>query len=818
MSLLSRRKDGEGVDEDNDLSARGHCADVPDTNDSDGNIHHMLRNLAMTTRLGFLVLDCFLAHCCGNGGYGVGISPIQVRLDKPSNDSHNEPMNDDDRCAEEGVKMTNITANSILSWIEKNSLQVAMSERNSIFLSQYELEYHEMKFNLHVYRSKVLFVRDAEVLDDPEQAGAGLSQSGNGSNGDCDLAARARISRKELKSAMDIYQNKLCIEEEMKDQYDIGLDYREKESESGKTYGKGGKLATWSSEGSGGRRYSISAHRRNNSNGKYHTQDGSETTSVTSMAGGSFVTSISDALWGDGKGVVIPRATFEGMPNKLSNAQKDLQYQGHFPSMPPSSYMSGTMKKKDNPDLEARHELALFLKGNLEYLRGNTTKSLKLCIEARSAGKKSLFGVGNEQNQPDRNESVIKNNSLTEPLPYGIIDQSKDNTVAKTDLETQMINEYEEAIYFNNLALVHQAEGKVHIASHYYSLALCCMERIHKLDGNKSTLLRIGDNPNFWSDGVARPNISAEILNNTSICAFQANNFKIAYECMARCVMMSPDVFGKRARCWLRMGQSSIGIHAQSTRKDSTAKRQRDLLNPTTTTFDDSFPLVGENETAPAFGSNRDLTIASENPLQRASFCLQRAMRLSNANISAGVEKEDKPSSLHCSGDHCFETSVLSLAYVKLELERPNEALELCRLLLGSSANRPQNIDGEEVNRNRAIAKVYSCEAMCRLGNSQGAIAAIFGYDHDIDRAVESLAEEILKDPAGSGAVQAQHIAHSTVAGSLACAGNSSSAAECASLISSSDDPCGVLEDGYPEDSFLERRVRLFSLLNRPDT
>ncbi len=237
----------------------------------------------------------------------------------------------------------------------------------------------------------------------------------------------------------------------------------------------------------------------------------------------------------------------------------------------------------------------------------------------------------------------------------------------------------------------------------------------------------------------------------------------------------------------------------------------------TTTTFDELAQLVGENEIETGFRNDGDLTVAFENPLRRASFCLQRAMRLSNPNINARTGKEDETLPMHCSDIHCFETSVLSLAYINLELDHPYEVIELCRLLIESNVDRPQFSDDKLVNRNRAIAKVYSCEALCRTANSQGALAAIIGDNHDIDGAVEVLTEEIVKDAGGGGAVEAQYIAHSTVAGSLACAGDAHSAAHCASLISGNVDPGGVLEDGYPEDSFLERRVRLFSLLNGSD-
>ena len=201
--------------------------------------------------------------------------------------------------------------------------------------------------------------------------------------------------------------------------------------------------------------------------------------------------------------------------------------------------------KKDTPGLHVRHESALYMKANLEYMRGNTTKSLKLCAEARTSGQKSRVktngGAGGqrEENGFSHNDDVaVANGNKTDTT----------STTEEEDLETQMANAYDEAIYYNNLALVHQSAGKIHVASHYYSYAISYMENVQLPNDNY-----------FWSDGVPRPNITADIFNNASLCAFQAHDYKRAYECMVHCVTLSPSIFGERARCWLRMAQSLIG-------------------------------------------------------------------------------------------------------------------------------------------------------------------------------------------------------------------------------------------------------------------
>jgi hypothetical protein len=229
----------------------------------------------------------------------------------------------------------------------------------------------------------------------------------------------------------------------------------------------------------------------------------------------------------------VASATFEGIPNKaLSHVQTQTVQEGKI--------------KTDNPDLHVQHEAVLYLKANLECLRGNTTKSMKLCSEARLAGRRSR----SEQTgglEVERPHSRIDSESGVDGK------DSKDD--APESIETQMTNHYDEAIYYNNLALVHQSAGKYHLGLYYYSIALDCMSKISQLDTHTQDEI-----PSFfWSDGIACPDVTAEILSNVSLCAFQAGEFEKAYNSMVRCVNVSPGIFGKRPRCWLRMGQSCIG-------------------------------------------------------------------------------------------------------------------------------------------------------------------------------------------------------------------------------------------------------------------
>lgn len=415
--------------------------------------------------------------------------------------------------------------------------------------------------------------------------------------------------------------------------------------------------------------------------GKSH-QDASETTSVTSMAGGSLVTSVSDAVWSEGKGGLgATRATFEGMPNKNAGQQQQQQQQ-----TPQPLGTSSTKKvKKDTPSLQVRHESVLYLKANLEYLRGNTSKSLKLCAEARSAGKKSRPGSNSEKgSEPKENEPSHDDNP-----DWGGNELEAPFT---PDGETQMATHYDEAIYYNNLALLHQSAGKVHLALHYYSYALSNIEQTLEEDPSVAS----PSSRNFWSSGMARPDITADILNNTSLCAFQAQEFGLAYESMARCVKMSPTVFGKRARCWLRLAQSCIGIYTKLQKKSES----REGSSGTELDLND-------------LGSNEDLCNISVSPLSRASFCLYQALHLSagilepNFEMTAVNESIPSPKEAAAGDDvGCFEMALVSLAYVKLQLGDSAGAVEITKNVVhhsGSTGHNKAFIDAKQ-HREKSLA------------------------------------------------------------------------------------------------------------------
>ncbi|KAL7519031.1 hypothetical protein ACHAWX_003829 [Stephanocyclus meneghinianus] len=457
------------------------------------------RLIVIAVRMAFLVLDCIISRHEGNGRGFIPLTIFEANVGEHSDQA--------------------IGPEDILTWVEKNALRVLEASDGNLGDTKDPssvISKDELKFRLHLYRSKLLLMGTFSI--------AGVTTNKAPTNSD--VATRSRIARKELKSAMDLYQNKMCIDEN----HDVNNDNKsvvEKVKAEGKQpvgSTKGGESKLTKSRGS----------------------NQSDVSSVTSMAGGSLVTSTSDALWSPTSGhvekdrLVVTGATFEGMPNKMAAGTGQSQVvHAH----------DAAKAKKENPDLHVHHEAVLYLKANLECLKGNTTKSLKLCSEGRLAGRRSRLG-----------QSDVTGDALDKVLS-NVVDGSGsesegNNSRDSPTIERQMETYYDEAIYYNNLALVHQSASKVHVALHYYSNALDCMVKVAQLDrvnGNQDKMSF------FWSDGVARPDITAEILNNTSVCALQAGDFTRAYNCMAHCVSISPKLFGQRARCWLRMAESCLG-------------------------------------------------------------------------------------------------------------------------------------------------------------------------------------------------------------------------------------------------------------------
>eukprot|EP00804_Cyclotella_cryptica_P018639 CCRYP_011423-RA/>CCRYP_011423-RA protein AED:0.01 eAED:0.01 QI:73/1/1/1/1/1/2/2671/890 len=617
------------------------------------------RIIVLAVRMAFLVLDCIIRR---HDGDGRGVMPVTItETDLGENKVHS------------------ISPEVILTWVEKNALRsFDTSDGNIGDRKDPSVAYSkdELKFRLHLYRSKLLLIGNCST--------AVVSTKTASPNSD--IGTRSRIARKELKSAMDLYQNKMCIDEK----HDVNNDSKsvaekakiQEKQPVGSTKGGGSKLT------------------------KSRGSNQSDVSSVTSMAGGSLVTSTSDALWtpssthaaahgGEGKGgLVVTGATFEGMPNKMLTGTGQSQV---------VHAQDAAKVKKENSDLHVQHEAVLYLKANLECLRGNTTKSLKLCSEARLAGRRSRA-----EQAESIGDDLDKGRSNVVDGPG--MESEGCNSRHSPTIENRMASYYDEAIYYNNLALVHQSASKVHVALHYYSHALDCMVNVSQLDRENENQDKMSF---FWSDGVARPDITAEVLSNTSVCALQAGDFAKAYICMARCVGISPHLFGQRARCWLRLAESCLGIYANL--RNGTPAAEVQVCSP---------EMKEDGNVVPDF---------FEDPLPEAVRYLYKAIHLCKTSLTAN------PTDMLSTMDtECYESALVSLAYAKMELKDPVGALEACRSLIGDNKPAPTT----QASKRHAICRLYAAEALCDLGDAQAALIMLFGSDN--------ISEDVLKSDANS--------------------------------------------------------------------
>ena len=188
--------------------------------------------------------------------------------------------------------------------------------------------------------------------------------------------------------------------------------------------------------------------------------------------------------------------------------------------------------------LDAQNQYALSLKAHLECLKDNGKKAVKLTAEARHAGERRRMRPGSAAaGDAGTGDEAIGGGGAGD-VPTG----ENADAIAIDD-----------AHHLNNLALLHQTEGKNHAALHYYSRALNSLEGISP----PST----GTTISFESDGTALPNPLPSILHNAAICAFAVRNYVTSYECMARAVRLDPASYGSRARCYLRMAEACLGVH-----------------------------------------------------------------------------------------------------------------------------------------------------------------------------------------------------------------------------------------------------------------
>mmetsp|Transcript_60432 Transcript_60432/g.89655 ORF Transcript_60432/g.89655 Transcript_60432/m.89655 type:complete len:375 (+) Transcript_60432:139-1263(+) len=173
---------------------------------------------------------------------------------------------------------------------------------------------------------------------------------------------------------------------------------------------------------------------------------------------------------------------------------------------------------------------------------------------------------------------------------------------------------------------------------------------------------------------------------------------------------------------------------------------------------------VPKDETlAKDLGSEEDMKQVTSNPLPRALYCLERAIGLCSApsplrvvlskeeeedgnkeeemedktnieeeedvNIVNGTSLLTSPSNKKQNrmavDEDCLEATRTALAYVKLEMNDPVMALQLCRLVLSNpvpTTNSSSDWSRAVSLRRRATVRMYACEAISRVGNANDAM------------------------------------------------------------------------------------------------
>ena len=403
------------------------------------------------------------------------------------------------------IKNNNNSINSINSITTNTSKRGRENDDPSTITS--------LKFRLHCYKSKCLFLQSKYDEMTVREA-------------------NTRVAKKELKSAMEIYHHKLAK--------NVWTQTNSKNSVGGGTALSGGGGGGTALSGGGG------------------LGEGGESTLVDEGASiqESIALSIGSMSHDPLQDNHNPNNTIHSSSSNPNNNAGTVasSTQNHLVGGGPASRTTTTVTEYrtqfQTKRLHRQNQSALYLKANLEHLKGNTKKSLKLCSEAQNCGVR--------QRDSTATAPFHHTTSSSQQSQIGGDGGNGSREKFKSNEESQWSSDVQYAHHFNNLAIIHQVAGKLHLAMHYYSISL---GHIEKIEQNVNPMIVEGD-------GIASPIPLSQILFNASICAQQLSNFSTAHECMKRCVASSPNTFGKDPFCWFHMGESCINSHVTMKRKN----------------------------------------------------------------------------------------------------------------------------------------------------------------------------------------------------------------------------------------------------------
>lgn len=229
-----------------------------------------------------------------------------------------------------------------------------------------------------------------------------------------------------------------------------------------------------------------------------------------------------------------------------------------------------------------------------------------------------------------------------------------------------------------------------------------------------------------------------------------------------------------------------------------------------TTSSNDSIRLTNDTSLIECtLGSEDDLRNISTNPLPRILSCLEKAQNLS----SGSKEGKDVDADLDC-----FEASTLSLAYVKLELKDAAGALEKCKVILGSDniaavAKEDRSNYTSASLRRRSMARLYACEAFCRLGDPNSAL-----FIMESESALQCLASDISASSSTQHDAYAQFATRATASGTFSTTGSFDRSKLHASMTTRVTENLTADKTKGNIDNVFEKRVHLFSRLKEGDT
>lgn len=209
-------------------------------------------------------------------------------------------------------------------------------------------------------------------------------------------------------------------------------------------------------------------------------------------------------------------------------------------------------------------------------------------------------------------------------------------------------------------------------------------------------------------------------------------------------------------------------------------------------------------------GSEDDLHNISTNPFPRILSCLEKAQRLSSG-LKDGKDDVDPDWD-------CYEASTLSLAYAKLELQDAAGALEMCRVVLGSDniaaiAKEDRSNYTSESLRRRAMARLYACEAFCRLGDPKSALFIV-----ESESSLRCLASDMSASNSVQHEAYAQFATRATASGTFSSTGSFERSKLHASMTTGVAANLTADKNKGNVDNVFEKRVHLFSLLKEGDT